>query len=114
MANSFDAYEKGVTRNPYHPIAKQIIAINFDLLTFKLDGEEIPAANVLGAFPQVECLVEIQRNSDGSAKMKADNWPDTRILKGKVEVIGTPLSCGCSASKFKVPQFWDVKLDTHA
>ena len=113
---TFDAYDIGVTRNPHHPKVgavsdkdKRPFATNWHDLEFKVDGKDIPAEDVIGAFPHVQCVITLERDKDGEVII-ADHEPVTGKVLGKVEIIGKPETCGCAMSKFKVPQWWNVEL----
>lgn len=111
MSKPFDPYlTGGVTRNPYHPKGKQVFALNFDDLAFKVDGVVVPTELVQGAFPHVQCVIVFVLDEDGLVRLNEHSVPLTESVKGKVEIIGTPLTCGCSMHRFQVSRWWSVKL----
>jgi len=98
-------FTEGITRNPYHVQVKNLFAVNMDKLKVKVDGEEIPIRDVQGAFPGVETVLVFKKKKDDFVIGK-DGHPETEAKHGKVEIIGTPESCGCSAKSLQVPNWW--------
>lgn len=113
MSNFDPNVGDGVTRNPFHPAAERIFATNFDDLKFFVDEKEYPAELVIGAHPDVDTLLIMEKDNTakGEFVMAGSNpWPKMIGVNGSVKIVGTAKSCNCPMGKFKTAGWWKTLM----
>lgn len=113
MGNFDPNFGDGVTRNPFHPSAESIFATNFDDLRFFVGDEEYAAEDVIGAHPDVDTLLIMNKDESEEHGYEMDQgraWPKMIGINGDVKIVGTAKSCNCAMSKFMKSNWWAVTM----